>query len=58
MKKLSIIVLAGAAMAVSLILAGCSARVEADPKLGEPPPADVIQEGDGSTFLIFRAIFR
>lgn len=53
MKKISIVVLAAAAaLAVSLILSGCGQKVEANPKLGEPPPAEVIHESDGSTFRV------
>ena len=53
MKNMSIIAVAAAAcLAVSLILAGCSQKVEADPKLGAPPPADVIDESDGSVFRV------
>ncbi len=38
MKNMSIVAVAAAAcLAVSLILAGCSQKVEADPKLGAPP---------------------
>jgi cobalt-zinc-cadmium efflux system membrane fusion protein len=39
-------------LAASLILAGCGAKVEANPKLGAPPAADVIQESDGSIFQV------
>jgi cobalt-zinc-cadmium efflux system membrane fusion protein len=42
------------ALAASLLLAGCSQKVEADPKLGEPPPADVIHQSDGSLFRVDR----
>ena len=53
MKKLTVIALAGAAaLAVSLMLAGCGEKVEANPKLGEPPPADVIHVSDGNIFQV------
>ncbi len=41
-----------AALAASLTLAGCGQKVEADPKLGEPPAADVIHESDGNIFHV------
>jgi cobalt-zinc-cadmium efflux system membrane fusion protein len=41
-----------AALGVSLILAGCGQKVEADPKAGEPPAADVIHESDGNIFRV------
>jgi membrane fusion protein, heavy metal efflux system len=53
MKKLSLIVLfAAAGLAATLVLAGCGEKVEANPKQGEPPPADVIHESDGSMFRV------
>ena len=53
MKNLSIIAVAAAAcLAASLFLAGCGEKVEADPKLGAPPAADVIHESDGSLFRV------
>jgi cobalt-zinc-cadmium efflux system membrane fusion protein len=52
MKHLNVIALAAAGLAVSLILAGCGQKVEANPKLGAPPPADVIQESDASLFRV------
>jgi membrane fusion protein, heavy metal efflux system len=62
MKNLSIVmggghsaliaVAAGAGLLASLILAGCGDKVEANPKLGEPPPADIIHESDGSMFRV------
>jgi membrane fusion protein, heavy metal efflux system len=52
MKNLNVIALAAAGLAVSLILAGCGQKVEANPKLGAPPPADVIQESDASLFRV------
>jgi cobalt-zinc-cadmium efflux system membrane fusion protein len=52
-KNLSIIAVAGVlSLAASLILAGCGQKVEADPKLGAPPPADVIRESDASLFRV------
>jgi membrane fusion protein, heavy metal efflux system len=47
-----IAVLAAAGLAVSLALAGCGEKVEANPKLGAPPAADVIHESDGSVFQV------
>jgi membrane fusion protein, heavy metal efflux system len=41
-----------AALAVSLVSAGCGDKVEANPKQGAPPPADVIHESDGSLFRV------
>jgi membrane fusion protein, heavy metal efflux system len=41
-----------ASLAASLILAGCGQKVEANPKLGEPPAADVVHESDGSLFRV------
>ena len=35
-----------------LVLAGCGDKVEANPKLGAPPAADVIHESDGSVFQV------
>jgi cobalt-zinc-cadmium efflux system membrane fusion protein len=52
MKHRNVIALAAAGLAVSLILAGCGQKVEANPKLGAPPPADVIQESDASLFRV------
>jgi len=52
MKHRKVIALAAAGLAVSLILAGCGQKVEANPKLGAPPPADVIQESDASLFRV------
>jgi cobalt-zinc-cadmium efflux system membrane fusion protein len=53
MKNTAIIaVTAVAGLAASLILAGCGEKVEANPKLGAPPPADVIHESDGSVFRV------
>jgi membrane fusion protein, heavy metal efflux system len=45
-------VTAAAALAGSLMLAGCGAKVEANPKLGEPPAANVVPESDGSRFSV------
>jgi len=46
----SVAVIAG--LAASLILAGCGEKVEANPKMGAPPPVDVIHESDGSLFRV------
>jgi cobalt-zinc-cadmium efflux system membrane fusion protein len=48
--RLWIVAIAG--LAASLILAGCGEKVEANPKLGAPPAADVIHESDGSVFMV------
>ena len=39
-------------LAASLVLAGCSEKVEANPKLGAPPAADIVHESDGSMFRV------
>ena len=53
MKKRSFALLAAAvATAASVFLAGCSQKVEANPKLGEPPPTQVIEESDGNIFRV------
>lgn len=52
MKRWGMAVLVAAALAACLISAGCGAKVEANPKEGEPPPADVIHESDGSVFRV------
>jgi cobalt-zinc-cadmium efflux system membrane fusion protein len=44
--------LAAAGLAASLFLAGCGDKVEADPKLGAPPAADIVHESDGSLFRV------
>ncbi len=44
--------LARGRLAASLALAGCGDKVEANPKLGAPPAADVIHESDGSMFQV------
>jgi membrane fusion protein, heavy metal efflux system len=46
--------LAAAGLALSLALAGCGDKVEANPKAGAPPPADVIRESDASVFQVDR----
>jgi membrane fusion protein, heavy metal efflux system len=43
---------AAAGLAASLFLAGCGDKVEADPKLGAPPAADIVHESDGSLFRV------
>jgi cobalt-zinc-cadmium efflux system membrane fusion protein len=40
------------AAAASLVLAGCGDKVEANPKEGAPPAADIIHESDGSLFRV------
>jgi cobalt-zinc-cadmium efflux system membrane fusion protein len=44
--------LAAAGLAASLFLASCGDKVEADPKLGAPPAADIVHESDGSLFRV------
>jgi cobalt-zinc-cadmium efflux system membrane fusion protein len=44
--------LAAAVLAASLALAGCGDKVEANPKEGAPPTADIIHESDGSLFRV------
>jgi len=51
-KNLNIVVVAAASIIASVMLAGCGEKVEADPKLGAPPAADVIHESDGSVFQV------
>jgi cobalt-zinc-cadmium efflux system membrane fusion protein len=48
----TIAVSAVAGLVASLMLSGCGQKVEANPKLGEPPPADIVQESDGSLFRV------
>ena len=53
MKNTNMIAVAAlASLAASLILSGCNQKVEANPKLGEPPAADVVHESDGSLFRV------
>jgi membrane fusion protein, heavy metal efflux system len=52
MKNRSMIAVAAAVLAASLILAGCGEKVEADPKLGAPPAADVVEESNASLFRV------
>jgi membrane fusion protein, heavy metal efflux system len=52
MKNLNVAAMAAAGLVASLILAGCGQKVEANPKLGAPPPADVVQESDASLFRV------
>jgi len=54
MKRLNVVIVAAASVAMSLMLAGCGEKVEANPKLGAPPAADVIHESDGSVFQVDR----
>jgi membrane fusion protein, heavy metal efflux system len=54
MSRRMVAALAVAALALSLALAGCGDKVEANPKLGAPPAADVIHESDGSVFQVDR----
>ena len=44
--------LAAAGLAASLFLAGCGDKVEADPKVGAPPAADIVHESDGNLFRV------
>jgi cobalt-zinc-cadmium efflux system membrane fusion protein len=41
-----------AVLAASWMLAGCGEKVEANPKLGAPPAADVIEESNASLFRV------
>jgi membrane fusion protein, heavy metal efflux system len=52
MSRRIVAVLAVAGLALGLALAGCGDKVEANPKLGAPPAADVIHESDGSVFQV------
>jgi cobalt-zinc-cadmium efflux system membrane fusion protein len=52
MNRIILASLAAAGLAASLILAGCNEKVEANPKEGAPPAADVIHESDGSVFQV------
>lgn len=52
MKNPSMMTAAALALAVSLALAGCNEKVEANPKMGAPPEAEVIHESDGSVFQV------
>jgi cobalt-zinc-cadmium efflux system membrane fusion protein len=51
-KTRNVFIGAVAALALSLALVGCGEKVEANPKLGAPPAADVIHESDGSIFQV------
>jgi cobalt-zinc-cadmium efflux system membrane fusion protein len=52
MKNLKIVAVAAAAVLSAFMLASCGQKVEANPKLGAPPAADVIHESDGSVFQV------
>jgi cobalt-zinc-cadmium efflux system membrane fusion protein len=53
MKKTTVVVVvAVASLVASLVLAGCGAKVEANPEIGAPPKADVIHESDGNMFRV------
>jgi cobalt-zinc-cadmium efflux system membrane fusion protein len=51
-KPIVVAAVAVACLVASLVLAGCGDKVEANPKLGAPPPVDVIHESDGSMFRV------
>jgi cobalt-zinc-cadmium efflux system membrane fusion protein len=51
-KTRNVFIAAALGLAASLALAGCGDKVEANPKLGAPPAADVIHESDGSVFQV------
>jgi len=52
MKNLKIAALSAAAILSAFTLASCGQKVEANPKLGEPPPVEVVHESDGSLFRV------
>ena len=52
MNRTNVAVPAVAALVLSFALAGCGDKVEANPKLGAPPEADVIHVSDGSLFQV------
>ncbi len=52
MKNLKIGAMSAAAVLSALMLASCGQKVEANPKLGEPPPVEVVHETDGSLFRV------
>jgi cobalt-zinc-cadmium efflux system membrane fusion protein len=51
-KTRNVFIAAALGLAASLALAGCGDKVEANPKLGAPPAADVIHESDASVFQV------
>jgi len=51
-KSMFLVVTAAASLAAGLMLTGCGEKVEANPKAGAPPPADVIRESDSSLFRV------
>jgi membrane fusion protein, heavy metal efflux system len=52
MKNLYVIAAAFLCAVAGLGLAGCGGKVEANPKEGAPPPAQVIEQSDGSVFQV------
>jgi len=52
MNRIIVAALAVTGLATSLILSGCNEKVEANPKEGAPPAAEVIHESDGSVFQV------
>ncbi len=52
MNRSIVAALAAACLMSLLALSGCGDKVEANPKLGAPPAADVIHESDGSVFQV------
>ncbi len=52
MRNLSAIAMAATCLAAGLMLTSCGEKVEANPKAGAPPPADVIEESDASLFRV------
>jgi membrane fusion protein, heavy metal efflux system len=52
MNRAMLAVLASAGLVASLALVNCGDKVEANPKAGAPPAADVIHESDGSVFQV------
>jgi len=52
MRRWIVPALAATGLLACLFSTGCNQNVEANPKAGEPPPADVIHESDGSVFHV------
>jgi membrane fusion protein, heavy metal efflux system len=53
MKNLSVFALGASALLIaSFVITGCNQKVEANPKEGAPPSAEVIHESDGNVFQV------